>query len=150
MPIPVNTSLKFLCIFFVNFVLASLSASLFVLDLKLIWHVCTVIDDAHTAGVDYVCSLLWGARYLARMWVPSSAYLSLVKHFTLIFSNPNSFISGIPNSARPSPGTTMNLHLRMLCQNQTEQIPTCFMFELMCVLGLLSYFLLCIMSLWLI
>ena len=49
----------------------------------------------------------------------------------IIFSNPNSSISGIPNSAQPSPGTARNLHLTTLslCFNQTEQIPNCSMFE---------------------
>ena len=74
--IPVNTSMKSLCIFFVNILLASLSAFPVCARPEIIWHICTIIGDVHTAGVDCLCSVLWGARYLPSLQLKFSAYFS--------------------------------------------------------------------------
>ena len=70
----------------------------------------------------------------------------------IIFSHPNSSISGILNSTGPSPGTTKNLHLTTLSLhlNQTEQMPNCSMFELFYLLELLSWVLMHVTIIWLI
>ena len=81
-PVPVNTSLQSLCIFFVNILLASLSAFLFVLDWKIIRYVCTIIGDACIAGTACVSSVLWGIGCLSSLWFKFSASLLLVQHLT--------------------------------------------------------------------
>ena len=60
----------------------------------------------------------------------------------VIFSMPSNSISGIPNGAGLSSGTTKNLHLAILflCLNLTEQTPSS-VFELLYVFNTTALFL---------
>ena len=78
--------------------------------------------------------VIWESNFLPACWPLVTSHVT--------FSMPDTSISGIPNSAGPSPGTTKNLHLTtlFLCVNLTAHIPYFSMFKLLCVSNTTAFF----------
>ena len=91
---------------------------------KIIWHVYTVLSVTPALLVLVVFLLFSGVLY-----APLVCELNFLSVYCwsstlhIIFSNPNSSISNIPNRTGQSYGSAMNLHLTSLylCLNQTEK-----------------------------
>ena len=114
---PKKILLNSLSILFVNTSLALLSAALFVLNLKknlacLLCHHTFPLFMSHSVGICLFCNrgcwtfIVCESSFLLSCGSPITSHVLL--------NILSSLLSGVPSSAGPSSGTTMNLHLVLL------------------------------------